>query len=126
MIRLVCQGLLLLGLCSACVVPPPPPSSVEDQTRIARTPRIPPGLLVEARLDDSSTVLAANVLIRNKTNAPMRLRYDFTWVNDAGGQVGGSSSSSKEVSLGGYEEKVLRDLAPLPVAVDYRIQLRRR
>lgn len=125
MIRLIPSALVLLGLTASCVMPAQPPTSLEDQVRIARTPRIPKGLAVEARLDDSATILTADVRIRNKTNMPIRLRYDFTWLNASGAQVGTPTIRGKDVTLGAFEERGLRDLAPFPSAVDYRIQLRR-
>ena len=126
--RSTIYSLLLLTLTSACVFPPSPypGDDFADPARIARIVGSPSSLAVEARLDDSSAMLAANVRVRNKAGMAVRVRYKFTWVGPGGGQVGSSAYKDKEVVLQAFEEKVLRDLAPLPTAVDYRIHLQRR
>ncbi len=122
------SSLLLLTFASACTFPPTPypGGDFADPARIARIAGSPSSLAVEARLDDSSTMLAANVRVRNNAGMAVRIRYKFTWIGPGGEQVGVSGVKDKEVVLQAYEEKVLRDLAPLPTAVDYRIHLQRR
>ena len=128
-LRSVLSTLLFLLPVAACVGPHThhPVPGTEEQSRIALNKMLVSELAVDgASLDHSSTMLAGQVLLRNKTNHKVRVRYHFTWFDGSGGQVGVSDGSSREITVLPYETRTLRGTAPLPAAVDYKIHIQRR
>ncbi|MFJ7282444.1 YcfL family protein [Pseudomonas sp. NPDC099000] len=119
---LKCFAIVALALLAGCATPPPPPEPGSAASKVLATGPIENVAIGPMRMARENGFLTVNTQLSNTDTRNRTLYYRYLWLGAEGFAVA-DADTWKSLTLYAEQTSFLPAIAPVPQAVDFRLEI---